>query len=117
MAKVRPSGQLALSKVRTIGTIPGAWRWTPDGRRIIYENYGGVWIVDARRADTPRRRFAIRAYLYTLTWSPDQRWVAFSKSRVLRADPIEVARATGRERQIVTRKICCLLDQLEWAPR
>jgi Tol biopolymer transport system component len=118
IAEVRPSGQkLTLSEVRTIGSMwPGAWRWTPDGRRIVYQNDAGVWIVEARAA-TPRRRFAIRAYLYTLTWSPDQRWVAFSKSRVLRTDPIEVARATGRERHIVTRKICCLLDQLEWAPR
>jgi hypothetical protein len=91
--------------------------WAPDGRTIIYENDAGTWVVDARRPE-PRRRFPVRAYVYNnLTWSPGRRWLAFSRSRLLARDPIEVATAAGRERRIVTRKICCLLDELAWAPR
>jgi len=92
IAEVRPSGQkLTLSEVRTIrSTWPGAWRWTPDGRRIVYQNDVGVWIVEARAAAP--RRFAIRAYLHTLTWSPDQRRVAFS-------NPVYCARTRSRWRE------------------
>jgi Tol biopolymer transport system component len=103
--------------LRPIKKIDAVWsyRWSPDGRSIVYENDAGSWVVDARRAE-PRRRFPVRAYVNSMTWSPNGRWVAFSRSRVLAKDPIEVAASAGRERRIVTRKICCLLDEIAWAP-
>jgi Tol biopolymer transport system component len=113
----RHGARLVLRPVKTIRHVwPGAFRWAPDGRTIIFENDAGAWVVDARRAQ-PRRRLAVPAYVYNLTWSPDGRWLAFARSRLLRSDPIEVATATGRERRTVTRTICCLLDEVAWAPR
>ena len=111
----RHGARLVLSPVKTIRQVsPGTFRWAPDGRTIIYNSHAGTWVADARRAG-PRRRFPIKyAYVPTLTWSPNGRWVPFSQSR----DPtIQVATATGHEQHTVTRKICCLLDELAWAPR
>ena len=118
IADVRRHGaRVVLRPVKTNRHVwPGAFRWAPDGRTIIYENDAGTWVVDARRAQ-PRRRFPVRAYISSFTWSPDGRWFAFSRSRVLVKDPIEAATAAGRERRTVTRKICCLLDEIAWAPR
>jgi Tol biopolymer transport system component len=113
----RHGAGLVLRPVKTITNVwPGAFLWAPDGRTIVYENDAGAWVVDARRAQS-RRRLGVPAYIYNLTWSPDKRWLAFARSRELGRDPIEVSTAAGRERRPVTRKICCLLDELEWAPR
>ena len=102
--------------VKTISHVWPSFLWTPDGRSIIYDSNDTIWVVDARRPQ-PRRRFGVQAYLLTFTWSPDRRWLAFSRSRVLVEAPIEVATAAGRERRTVTRRICCLLDEVAWAPR
>ena len=114
----RQDARLVLRPVQRIRHVSlSLFRWAPDGRTIVYEDEGDrIWVVDARRGQ-PRRRFPVRAYISTLTWSPDRRWLAFSRSRVLVEDPIEVATAAGRERRTVTRKICCLLDEVAWAPR
>jgi Tol biopolymer transport system component len=111
----RHGARLTLRLVKTIKHVD-QFRWAPDGRRIIYEDGRGFWVVDARRAQQ-RRPFAVRAYLATLAWSPDAQWLAYSRSRMLVKNPIEVATANGGERRIVTRRICCLLDQIAWAPR
>ncbi|TML27026.1 MAG: hypothetical protein E6G26_10435 [Actinobacteria bacterium] len=111
----RHRARLELRPVKRITHVwPGAFRWEPDGRAIVYENNAGVWVANARRAQPPRR-FPVPAYVYTsLTWSPDMRWLAFSLSR---EPPIEVANADGRQRHSITRKICRILDEIAWAPR
>lgn len=113
----RHGARLELRSVKKIRHVwPGAFLWAPDGRTIIYENDAGVWVVDARRAQR-RQRFPVQAYAYNFAWSPDGRWLAFSRSRVLVRDPIELATGAGRKRRTITRNICCLLDELAWAPR
>ncbi|MGI8507947.1 MAG: S41 family peptidase [Gemmatimonadaceae bacterium] len=58
--------------------------WSPDGRSmVIRDNYGNLWIVDVASGrftkvdtdtyDTPGRGF-------DAVWSPDSKWVAYSKS-------------------------------------
>lgn len=75
---------------------PGAFAWSPDGRRIVYASAGGLTIVGsggegARRVVRDRQATAA-------AWSPDGRRIAFVE-RPLGAVPgaVFVARATGAE--------------------
>ena len=87
--------------------------WSPDARSILIGGSGGTWLVDI---DGRGKRRA-PANAYTMAWSADERWIAFARSRDLKSDPIEVAKANGSNRRVVTRRLCCLLDEVAWAPR
>jgi Tol biopolymer transport system component len=112
----RHGGKPALVPARKIKAPAGSYfvGWTPDGRSILLQTSGGVSTVAVNGAAKPRR-LRVDAYGAPV-WSPNRRWVAFSRSRVLRTDPIEVATPAGRDRHVVTRRICCLLDEIAWAP-
>jgi Tol biopolymer transport system component len=102
-------GHPALRPVKKIPHVLD-YRWGPDGRVIVYKNSAGVWIEGARN-HAKRRRFAVQTL--PRTWSPDQHWFVFS----LRSPSIAVASVSGHVRRTVTRRICCNIDQIEWAPR
>src|SRR4051812_29863884 len=109
----RHLGRPVLRPVKKIANVRPSWayKWSADGRSVIYQDDAGVWLADAR-GHAKRRRWALGEL--PSTWSPDGRWFAFAARR-----GIEVARASGGTPRFVTRKIrdCCPLDEIEWAPR
>jgi Tol biopolymer transport system component len=57
-------------------------RWqtaSPDGRRLVFQAVGRLWIMDLPNG-TPRRLTgaAFAPLEYSAAWSPDGRWIAFS---------------------------------------
>jgi TolB protein len=78
-----------LAHARLAGSDIG---WSPNGRRFVYANRA-IWIANI---DGTRRRRLTRGSDYDSapTWSPNGKYIAFTRSKG--ADQIEIMRADGR---------------------
>ncbi|MBO0719957.1 MAG: PD40 domain-containing protein, partial [Blastocatellia bacterium] len=49
--------------------------WSPDGSKILYEGFQGIWVVNADGSDA--KRFIETVPNSHPTWSPDGQQIAF----------------------------------------
>lgn len=66
----------------TLAPLPGAWHldWSPNGRTIAVEADGDLWLVNARTGAIARLTDTPDATEGNPVWSPDGRWLAYSRA-------------------------------------
>jgi Tol biopolymer transport system component len=55
-------------------------RFSHDGARLAYERLNDIWVTDLKRGTSTRLTFD-PADEFTPIWSPDDRWILYSRSR------------------------------------
>src|SRR5581483_5477976 len=82
---------------RDFGAEPPTPSWSPDGRSIVFLDYGygGVYVVAANGRGHMRRLVSVDSdgWTDTAAWSPDGRWIAYSLSTGARTDGLYIMRS------------------------
>jgi WD40 repeat protein len=88
-----------LAQVATV-INPGAFAWSPDGNRLLYADYNGLWELPAPNFYHPVQLIRWHTipghYVTQISWSPDAKRVAFVSVRLGDEwDTVWVANADG----------------------
>jgi Tol biopolymer transport system component len=82
---MRPDGsgqrRLSASGVSAFQGLDSLYSWSPDGRRIVYVGLQGLAVVDVASGTTRVVWHHSNLIAQYPTWSPDGKWILFTKQR------------------------------------
>lgn len=98
----------------TVGTI-SSFAWSPDARQMAVAAETGLWIVDVEGNQAATRlSLAGEAAYYSVDWSPDGEWIAYSNGIYPRVNLILYELKTGQQRVLVENNSSNLMS--DWRP-
>ena len=74
--KIEPSGNIHYNIMWAWG---GILLWSPDGKKLLYGADSGIRIYDFEQKKTTAKIDGLRGTIVTPSWSPDSRWLTYSR--------------------------------------
>ena len=90
-------------KLSDLDALKNGYNWSPDSTQMAYTaSDGKMRVVGVSGKDTKELSSSRYGNIGTPVWSPDSKWLAFSKSDITRTTDIYLIPATGGEEKKVT---------------
>jgi Tol biopolymer transport system component len=82
-------------------TGPSSLAWSPDSQRLVYSMAGSLWLQEVGSTQTTQLT-AATAYDYQPDWSPDGRWIVFTRYDGKSMELWAVGLQDGKSRQLTS---------------